>query len=79
MPHFLHQIFWHFACFMGLTDINGAWYAWWSGIGSDLAEFGLLYGVFRGFKKARRQRDEQAGQLHNHINQLITHEKATSE
>ena len=30
---------------MGLDNIDGAWYAFWSGIGSDIQEVALLGGV----------------------------------
>jgi hypothetical protein len=67
----MHSIIIHFARYIGLTDINGAWYAFWSGIGSDLGEFGIVIAVIHHMRSSHRQRSEQAAQLHNHINQLF--------
>jgi hypothetical protein len=27
---------------LGVDDMSGHWYAWWSGAGSDLGEFGII-------------------------------------
>lgn len=51
----MHYVFYHIAEFLGLTDINGAWYAFWSGIGSDIGEFALIGVIFRVAGKAKKQ------------------------
>jgi hypothetical protein len=68
----MHEIWHHIASILGLTDINGPNYAFWSGIGSDLAEFGIVLAIFRGFFKARKQRDQHHEQLKRHIDYKFT-------
>ena len=42
MTVIFHWIWWH----LGLSN-NGPWYAFWSGFGSDLAEFAIVGVVYR--------------------------------
>lgn len=38
---------WHwFLHVTGSDNVSGPWYGFWSGFGSDIAEFGLLYGLY---------------------------------
>lgn len=34
---------------MGIDSVNGAWYAFWSGFGADLPEFGLIVVLWHKF------------------------------
>lgn len=51
----MHYVFYHIGMFLGLTDISGSWYAFWSGVGSDIAEFALVGAIFRTAYKVRQQ------------------------
>ena len=48
---------------LGLDNSNSVWYLFYSGIGSDLGELGLIYGLFKGFKKLHVQRIRQHHEL----------------
>jgi hypothetical protein len=30
---------------LGIDDVSGRWYAWWSGVGSDLGELAIIGGM----------------------------------
>jgi hypothetical protein len=36
---------------LGVDDVSGRWYAWWSGAGSDVSELAILGAVLGGYRK----------------------------
>lgn len=54
--HFLEHI-------LGLRDSNSAYYLFWSGIGSDIAEFALVGAIFRTAYKLRTQHSRHHKEL----------------
>lgn len=53
--------------FLGIDDVTGPWYAFWSGFGGDLGEFAIAFGIIRGLMKLRYQRDKHHQQMKDHI------------
>jgi hypothetical protein len=54
--HTIHTVFYYLAMWLGLSDINGSWYAFWSGIGADLGEVALIGTLAHHIRSSRRQR-----------------------
>jgi hypothetical protein len=45
------MIFWHWLLHvLGVDNVSGPWYAFWSGFGSDITEFTILGAVFATYK-----------------------------
>jgi hypothetical protein len=43
---------WHWLLHvLGVDNVSGPWYGWWSGAGSDIAELGILTGLYANYKK----------------------------
>jgi hypothetical protein len=32
--------------YLGIDDVSGSWYGFWSGFGSDLGEFAIVFSLF---------------------------------
>lgn len=57
---------------LGLDSASGAWYLFWSGLGSDLGELALVGAIMRGVFKLHHQKERHQIQLIDKLTERVS-------